>query len=598
MTRNIVLSVINAKYVHAASAPWCLAAGVKAYAPEFWDCLRILDFNGKQSPEAMLEALVEASPAVVGFSCYLWNIKQTLALCEEWKKALPGVIIVLGGPEVSYCPEKILGENLSVDHVLSGEGEESFPGFLRALEQAGWQSLDREPGLTVSGLWGRSRTSSCNAAETVCVGKSEASEGICGSQPAILTGAVPSPLTAGYGEAVKGRMAYIETSRGCPYSCAFCLSGRCGTPRYFPLERVYEDILALANSGARTIKFVDRTFNAKPSHANGILAFILEHYGKEIPAGTCFHFEIAGDILKEETFALLEQLPPGAVQLEIGMQSFCEETLIAIGRKTNTERLKTNIRRLVAMGNMHIHIDLIAGLPLEDLETFKESFNTGYDLGAQMLQLGFLKLLYGSPMRENREQYPCEFDENPPYEVISTPWISPEDLALLECTEDALERVYNCGRFTLTAAYALEVTAQNPFDFYTDLGLAAKAAGLPWNVPLDDYTAFLMDYLGKLPGVDKEILRDNLVRDRLAVNQSGSLPACLIREDENLARILKHLAAQPETARPKASRRGGAILYGAGAVCFTDYVLDEKNPVTGRWALREILLKDIDIDNK
>ncbi|MBE6032931.1 MAG: DUF4080 domain-containing protein, partial [Clostridiales bacterium] len=346
----------------------------------------------------------------------------------------------------------------------------------------------------------------------------------------------------------------------------------------------------LANSGARTIKFVDRTFNAKAAHANAILQFILDHYGKEIPEGTCFHFEVAGDILREETFAILEQMPKGAVQLEIGMQSFCEKTLAYIGRKTNTKRLQENIRRLTAMKNMHIHIDLIAGLPYEDLKTFKDSFNIGYDLGSHMLQLGFLKLLYGSPMRMEPEKYPCEFSQDPPYEVISTPWITEEELEILRCTEDALERLCNSGRFLLTVEYVLSVCGKSPFDFYTDLGLAAKEQGISWDISLDDYTAFVKRYCETLTGVDPELLRDNLVRDRLAVNQSGSLPACLIREDEELARLMKLLAVQPETARPKASRRGGALLYGAKTLCFTDYVPENKDPVTGRWPLREISL--------
>ena len=180
---------------------------------------------------------------------------------------------------------------------------------------------------------------------------------------------------------------------------------------------MFADLIKLANSNARTIKFVDRTFNANSSHANKIFRFILSSYGKEIPSGTCFHCEIAGDILNEETFSLLEQMPIGAIQLEIGIQSFNEKTLDAVKRKTNTNTLQSNIKRLVSMGNMHIHIDLIAGLPFENLDIFIESFNKAYELKAQMLQLGFLKLLHGSEMRNNPNDYPCEYDKLAPYEV-------------------------------------------------------------------------------------------------------------------------------------------------------------------------------------
>ena len=226
MNSTILLSVINAKYVHASPAPWCLAAGVKAYAPELYDRLLIRDFNGKQKQEDMLRMILSEKPGILSFSCYLWNIKATLELCREVKKASPETLIILGGPEVSYCADKILLENLCVDYVFSGEGEEGFPAFLQATVQAEGL-LDPEAGRAIPGLWGRQ------------------GEGIYENSPAILSGGVPSPLTAGYQEAVKGRMAYFETSRGCPYSCAFCLSGRCGMPRYFDLEAIRKNASVL-----------------------------------------------------------------------------------------------------------------------------------------------------------------------------------------------------------------------------------------------------------------------------------------------------------------------------------------------------------------
>ena len=461
MESTVVLSVLNAKYVHASPAPWCLAGGIKAYAPDLYRRVRIVEATVNQPSPDVLEKIIAAAPAVVGFSCYIWNIDATLALCAVLKQALPHVIIVLGGPEVSYCAKDVLQNNIQADYILAGEGEESMPAFLRAVfARDKPELLPEQAQQFIAGLCGR-RTDGT----------------IYESAPCVLSGAVPSPLTAGYAEAMHGRIAYFETSRGCPYSCAFCLSGRCGTPRFFALDTVLQDLLLLANSGTHTIKFVDRTFNANIAHANKILQFILTHYGKEIPQDICFHFEIAGDILKEETFALLAQMPVGAVQLEIGMQSFCEKTLEAVSRKTDTAFLQENIRRLVDMGNMHIHIDLIAGLPYENLAVFAESFNKGYALGAQMLQLGFLKLLHGSAMRSQPQNYPCEFDKKAPYEVRTTPWLSTQDFNLLHHTEDAVARVYNSGRFCLTANYVLNVSGQTPFEFYTGFGVAAHKAG-------------------------------------------------------------------------------------------------------------------------
>lgn len=577
MEGTVALCVLNAKYVHASPAPWCLAGGIKVYAPELYHRVCVVEATVNQPFADVLERIIAAAPAVVGFSCYIWNIDATLALCTALKQILPKVISILGGPEVSYCAKDVLQNNIQIDYILAGEGEESLPAFLRAVFARGEPELLPDPTRQIiPGLCGRCADGT-----------------VYESAPCVLSGAVPSPLTAGYAEAMQGRIAYFETSRGCPYSCAFCLSGRCGISRFFSLDTVLEDLLCLANSGTRTIKLVDRTFNANAAHANGILQFILAHYGKDIPRGICFHFEIAGDILREETFALLAQMPAGAVQLEIGMQSFCEKTLEAVKRKTNTAILQGNIQRLVAMGNMHIHIDLIAGLPYENLTLFAESFNKAYALGAQMLQLGFLKLLHGSAMRSQPQAYPCEFDEKAPYEVHATPWLLVRDFDLLHHTEEAVERVYNSGRFRLTVEYVLRVSYQTPFEFYTGLGVAAHKAGVQSSASLDEYTAVLQAYCASLYNVDDKVLRDTLVRDRLSTNSTGRLPRCLYSHDAQLAKAAKCLSANPATAPQKGVRRGVALLYAANAVCWADYALTEKNPVTGRWVLHEVPLDTI-----
>ncbi len=557
---NAVLFALNAKYIHSSLAPWCLLAGVEKAKPENVTVL-VREGTINENESDVLCRILACEPDAVCFSCYLWNIRETLRLAAAVKRQRPDAVIVLGGPEVSYNAAEVLRENPQVDYILSGEGETSVPMLLCAVAEG------RDPVSCVPQIPG------------LCARTGDA---ILEREPCVLPDIPPSPYSERYLQTLNGRIAYLETSRGCPYSCAFCLSGRCGKPRFFPLEQAYRDIITLANSGAQTVKFIDRTFNANVHHADAILSFILEHYGREIPDGICFHFELAGDILRESTFALFEKAPAGAFQLEIGMQSFCEKTLAAVRRKTDSRVLQNNIRRLIAMGNMHVHIDLIAGLPYEDLAGFGESFNTGYALGAQMLQLGFLKLLHGAAMREEPQEYPCEFSPDPPYEVIRTPWITPQDLDVLRGAEDALERCYNSGRFRGTVEYVLRASGLAPFEFYCRFGAAAKAHGTA-KIPLDEYTALLYDWCAALPGVDAALLRDALVCDRLTTNSSGRLPHCLHVADPMLGKVVRMLAADPETAPLPGVKRGVAILYGAKKAAFVDYT--QKNPVTGRYLL-------------
>ena len=382
---KVLICCLNSKYIHASLAPWCLFSGVKAFAKNDYD-IKVLESTINANLHDFAKKIILEKPQAVSFSCYIWNITQTLEICKEIKEKLDCKII-LGGPEVAYRPKDVLEKYDFIDFVLSGEGEWNFPLLLDNING----DLN-----TVDGLTYRKKN------EIITISEKEYNE------------TPPSPYSDDFYNNLKGRIAYIETSRGCPYRCAFCLSGRCSKLRFFDLEQVKKDIINLANSGTQTLKFVDRTFNANSKRANEILTFIKDNYGTKIPENICFHFEIAGDILTNDTLEILSQMPIGAVQLEIGMQSFNEDTLKAINRKTNTEKLIRNIKKLLGMGNMHIHIDLIAGLTGEDLESFKNSFNIGYSLKAHMLQMGFLKLLYGADMRENPQDFPCEYTETPP----------------------------------------------------------------------------------------------------------------------------------------------------------------------------------------
>ncbi len=442
--------------------------------------------------ERFFEEIAEKKPQAVCFSCYIWNITKTLWLCEKIKNEL-GCFVIIGGPEVEFRAAEVLDDFSFVDFVLAGEGEFNLPKLLDALTQGG--DLAAVDGLTFR--------------EGKCV-KS--------SPTRVYTEDPPSPYCEEFFDNLGGRICYIESSRGCPYRCAFCLSGRLAPMRFFDIERTKNDILRLANSGSQTIKFVDRTFNANAKRCDEILLFIKENYGSKIPLGVCFHFEIAGDILKEETLDILSKMPRGAVQLEIGMQSFNEQTLLAIHRKTDTKRLIKNIQKLISFKNMHIHIDLIAGLTGEDFLSFKNSFNIGYSLHADMLQLGFLKLLYGADMRENRDEFPCDFTPSPPYEVTGTPWLSGEEIRVLKHCEDALDRLYNSARFLFSLEYLTDEIGLNPFELFCDFGAAVCSD----KMRLADYAlAFYEHFKDKCDG---EILREKIVCDLMCSGNFLQIP--------------------------------------------------------------------------
>ena len=493
---KVIISCLNSKFVHASLSPWCLAAGIRAFSKETYN-VSVLESTINGDIESFAHKIIDEKPDVVAFSCYIWNITKTLEICHILKQNC-GCKIVLGGPEVAYRSKDVLEKYEFIDFVLSGEGEWAFPDFL--------DNINGDLS-SVSGLTYRQ-----NGKITVIPEKG-------------YTATPPSPYSDEFFENLNGRIAYIETARGCPYRCAFCLSGRCSPLRFFEIDRVKEDIIKLANSGTQTVKFVDRTFNANEKRANEILIFIKENYSKTIPENVCFHFEIAGDILNPRTLDILSSMPYGAVQLEIGMQSFNEDVLKTINRKTDTKKLIDNIKKLISFNNMHIHIDLIAGLTGEDLESFKNGFNIGYSLKAHMLQMGFLKLLYGAEMRENSEKYPCTFKDKPPYEVTSTPCLSAEEIIMLKNCEDALDRLYNSGRFLFTLDYLTEEVGISPFDIFNDFGNR-----------VDGNKMRLSDYAEKLYGFfctkcDKDILREKILCDLLCCSSSVQIPDVLKVQD-------------------------------------------------------------------
>ncbi len=548
---KIAICCLNSKYIHSSLAPWCLFSGVKNELSDV--IVHIIEDTINNNSSHIIEKIINGNYDIVSFSCYIWNITKTLEICEEIKRKT-ATTIILGGPEVSYRAKNVLTDYPFIDFVLSGEGEETFPQFINVHKSGKKYS-------TVDGLTYRSTNNE-----------------IISNPEKEYTGTPADPYCDEFFDNLNNRISYIETSRGCPYNCAFCLSGRCSKLRFFDIEQTKQKIIKLANSGTKTIKFVDRTFNASPKRANEILNFILENHKKAIPENVCFHFEIAGDILTEETFNILKTAPKGLFQLEIGMQTFNEKTLEAIHRKTNCKKLIENIKRLISFQNMHIHIDLIAGLPYENMESFENSFNIGYSLGANMLQMGFLKLLFGADMREKPDDFPCKFTKNPPYEVTSTPWLSEEEILRLHNCEDALERMYNSGRFLFTLEYLLKSYISSPFKMFYEFGNAVKVN----KIPLSDYAVEIYNYFENK--VDAELLREALICDLLACSSALQIPEILKRNDPMYKQIKKHFV-DGSSEKIKI-----AILYKSGKV----FAVNQSKPkdFNGRYTGRFYELDD------
>lgn len=551
-----LIIALNSKYIHSALAPWCLFSACKAYCKTEQE-ISVFEGTVNENEERLFERILAFNADTLAFSCYIWNVERVLSLCGKIKKAKPDTVIILGGPEVAYRQGEILENYTFIDFVLSGEGELVLPKLLDSLCKN--ENYEAQEGVSFM------KNGSLVLKKEV-IGESFD---------------YPSPYCEEYFSCLGGRLAYFESSRGCPFSCAYCLSGRCGKVKFKSLEKTKEEILLLASSSdIKTVKFVDRTFNCNNERAVEILRFIREQRGIGIPQELCFHFEISADILKDSFINEVALSEKGQLQFEIGIQSLNEKTLSAIGRKSEISRLFENIRRLVELRNCHIHTDLIAGLPHESFESFVSAFNKCYFLKADMLQLGFLKLLHGSPLREKREDFPCIFSQNPPYEIISTPSMSEDDLYKLHKAEKELDRLYNSARFSRTLDYVLKAASLSPFELFYFAGEKLGEESLP----LDRYTDRVFEHFSLLEGVEKSILRDKMLFDRIATNNSGVIPKSLVVKDERLKKVKHQLSLLYPFE--KGVNRCVALLYGEKKVIFCDYL--SRNPITGEYDVREL----------
>lgn len=482
---RFLLAAVNAKYIHSNPAVYSL----RAYAERFCSALsrepassdraaraeiEIAEYTINQPFWEILADLYGKKPDAVGFSCYIWNRGMVFDLIRELSKVLPHVPVWLGGPEVSYDPEETLSALPSAAGVMIGEGEETFRELMKLYAD----------GLPSS--FGTSSEAPDSPEETPAWPLPDQIRGIAyRTRPGGVVRRTPGrqavPLDEipfFYGEQneindFQDRIIYYESSRGCPYRCSYCLSSIDKTVRFRNVELVKKELQFFLDKKVPQVKFVDRTFNCSHAHAMEIWSYIREHDN----GVTNFHFEIAADIMTEEELALLRSLRPGLVQLEIGVQSTNQDTLKEIRRAADWERLKEIVGKIREGRNIHIHLDLIAGLPLEDMESFQHSFNDVYSCRPDQLQLGFLKVLKGSHMHEKAEEYGVMYTDFPPYEVLCTRWISYADILTLKRVEEMVELYYNSAQFTHTLP-VLESCFLSPFgmyralaDFYDSLGL-------------------------------------------------------------------------------------------------------------------------------
>lgn len=444
---KILLAAVNAKYIHSNLAVYSLRANLLNYK----SYVKLKEYTINHQREDVIQDIYLEQPDVLVLSCYIWNIDFIQSILADIKKVLPQIDIWLGGPEVSYLSETFLREHPHVKGIMRGEGEVTFRE-LTALYVDKHTDLNQICGLTYRSKQGGSILSTPDRT------------------PSNMDDfAFPYEDLTDF----ENRIIYYESSRGCPYSCAYCLSSVDKSVRFRSLSLVEKELLFFIEHRVPQVKFVDRTFNCSHKHTMGIFKIIKE-YDNGI---TNFHFEISADILNQEELEFLSTLRPGLVQLEIGVQSVNEQTILAIHRKTKFEKLKENVLFIKQKGNIHQHLDLIAGLPYEGYESFAHSFNAVYDMRPQQLQLGFLKVLKGANIYEVHKQYGIVYSDKPPYEVLYTDWLSFDEIIQLKQVEEMVEVYYNSMQFMRTMEFLL-ASFTDAFAMYESLGRYYEEKGL------------------------------------------------------------------------------------------------------------------------
>ena len=549
---KILLAACNAKYIHSNLAVYNL----KSCSGEYSSRVVVKEYTINQIRDDILKDIYLEQPDVVCFSCYIWNISFVRELVPDLKKILPQVEFWAGGPEVSYDAVEFLKKNPAFFGVMVGEGEETFH------ELAGYY-IERKPE-TLSGIRGVAFRDENKGWDIVHTGWRE------------LMDLSKVPFAYSNLTEFKNRIIYYESSRGCPFSCSYCLSSIDKKLRFRDIELVKKELQFFIDNKVPQVKFVDRTFNCKHDHAMEIWRYITEHDN----GITNFHFEISADLLRAEELALMKTMRPGLIQLEIGVQSTNPQTIKAIRRTMDFEKLKGIVEQIHSFGNIHQHLDLIAGLPYEGYESFHKSFCDVYALRPEQFQLGFLKVLKGSHMMEMTGEYQILYKDREPYEVLSTAWLTYGEILGLKMVESMVEVYYNSGQFKNTLVF-LEKYFDDPFRMYEALGRFYEKKGYSEisHSRMRRYE-ILMEFAGEQKEIPLEVLSDVMLLDLYLRENLKSRPSFASDQKpyERLIWDYRKVEKIPKTAHIEVFRDGKTILF--------DYT--DRDPLTNNARLTDI----------
>ena len=550
---KILLAACNAKYIHSNLAVYDL----QAYASDYADHIVLKEYTINQQKDDIMRDIYLEHPDVVCVSCYIWNLSFVKELMADLIKILPGADFWAGGPEVSYDAEKFLTENSEFKGVMVGEGEETFKELAGYYVEKNPQDLKNMTGICYR-----------DGDQIIHNGWRQIMD--LSSIPFIY-----KDLSE-----FKNRIIYYESSRGCPFSCSYCLSSIDKKLRFRDTETVKKELQFFIDNKVPQVKFVDRTFNCKHDHAMAIWKYINEHDN----GVTNFHFEISADLLREEELQEMSTMRPGLIQLEIGVQSTNPDTIKAIHRTMDFEKLKGIVDRIHSFGNIHQHLDLIAGLPYEDYDSFRHSFNDVYALKPQQLQLGFLKVLKGSNMMEMCREYDIVYKTQEPYEVLSTKWLDYDHVLKLKTVENMVEVYYNSGQFQNTLEY-LENFFPDAFSIYERLGsfYMEKGYGDVSHTRMRRYE-ILLEFLEDVPEISMDQVKDQMIYDLYLRENLKSRPG-FARDQKPFERQIWDFRK-----REKVAKNAHVEVFADGTVLLFNYA--DRDPLTNNAHVTDVT-KDV-----
>ena len=550
---KILLAACNAKYIHSNLAVYDL----QAYASDYADHIVLKEYTINQQKDDIMRDIYLEHPDVVCVSCYIWNLSFVKELMADLIKILPGADFWAGGPEVSYDAEKFLTENSEFKGVMVGEGEETFKELAGYYVEKNPQDLKDMTGICYR-----------DGDQIIHNGWRQIMD--LSSIPFIY-----KDLSE-----FKNRIIYYESSRGCPFSCSYCLSSIDKKLRFRDTETVKKELQFFIDNKVPQVKFVDRTFNCKHDHAMAIWKYINEHDN----GVTNFHFEISADLLREEELQEMSTMRPGLIQLEIGVQSTNPDTIKAIHRTMDFEKLKGIVDRIHSFGNIHQHLDLIAGLPYEDYDSFRHSFNDVYALKPQQLQLGFLKVLKGSHMMEMCREYGIVYKTQEPYEVLSTKWLDYDHVLKMKTVENMVEVYYNSGQFQNTLEY-LEKFFPDAFSIYERLGsfYMEKGYGDVSHTRMRRYE-ILLEFLEDMPEISVDQVKDQMVYDLYLRENLKSRPG-FARDQKPFERQIWDFRK-----REKVAKNAHVEVFADGTVLLFNYA--DRDPLTNNAHVTDVT-KDV-----